>query len=302
MESSKSTKALEFPHGDPHTVLRRTTRNSVKSNAFVLGHGLFINSKRINQTAIDISGLYTMENRSHKPYSGMITRVRAEGLLPIEVTPKHLLLVVRSLTSDRNRIVGFSQAHWKKAKELEEKHGHKDGDYLLVPKIRGSAAHRKLSLREFATKQGIRFCKTTNIPLSLPLNRETAWLLGIFVAEGSTTIYGNHGYVNFSFGKEEYELQGRTASIIGNLGYSPDLTKLPTSVRVRVGSTLMARAFRKWCGHKAPNKLIPEFILFNNYSTLLKAFLQGYFSGDGYVTKDGIKASTVSKVLALQVQ
>jgi NADH-quinone oxidoreductase B subunit len=76
---------------------------------------------------------------------------------------------------------------------------------------------------------------------------------------------------------------------------------------VRFSSSILARAFRDWCGHLARNKKIPDFILYHTDLELLRAFLDGYLEGDRGRVKDErgpdyIRTTTISKVLPQQVQ
>jgi MoaA/NifB/PqqE/SkfB family radical SAM enzyme len=50
------------------------------------------------------------------------------------------------------------------------------------------------------------------------------------------------------------------------------------------------------------NKKIPDFILLHGDDSILKAFLEGWENGDGYVKNGIFKGSTVSKTLAIQLQ
>jgi hypothetical protein len=117
-----------------------------------------------------------------------------------------------------------------------------------------------------------------NPPTEFPLSTETAWLLGIYVAEGWNTL--NHD-VFFSLNHDEVDLRERIFAIAKSLGYSPQIKKRETATVVRFSSAIMARALREWCGHGAENKRIPDFILYHKDLELLQAFLKGYLQGDG---------------------
>ncbi|MGA7862160.1 MAG: deaminase, partial [Thermoplasmata archaeon] len=75
-------------------------------------------------------------------------------------------------------------------------------------------------------------------------------------------------------------------------------------------STVLARALPAWCGHLAPNKRIPDFVLYHKDLSILEAFLDGYSRGDGGWARtsgkstepDQLQISTTSRLLALQVQ
>jgi NADH-quinone oxidoreductase B subunit len=95
--------------------------------------------------------------------------------------------------------------------------------------------------------------------------------------------------------------------LLRSLGYSPQIKVRETALMVRFSSSILARALREWCGHLAENKRIPDFVLYHSKTRLLRAFLNGYLKGDGNITIDRrgpifSRASTTSKVLALQIQ
>lgn len=142
------------------------------------------------------------------------------------------------------------------------------------------------------------------VPTRYPLNKETSWLLGIYVAEGCTS----KTELKFCFGKHEKDLIEKTCSIISNLGYTPNTYERKSVTTVCIQSRVLARAFSEWCGKGAHNKRVPEFILYHKDLELLRAFLHGYFDGDGsyYERPDRrrptISAATVSRTLALQLQ
>ena len=143
-----------------------------------------------------------------------------------------------------------------------------------------------------------------NPPLEFPLNVETAWLLGIYTAEGWTT--ENHD-VFFALGHDEDSLARNIERIAASLGYSPFIKERETGLNVRFSSSILARALRDWCGHLAENKRMPDFILYHSDIEILKAFIAGYLEGDGNNTIDSRgpeydRASSTSRVLALQIQ
>ncbi|MCD6371366.1 MAG: ribonucleoside triphosphate reductase, partial [Candidatus Aenigmarchaeota archaeon] len=97
--------------------------------------------------------------------------------------------------------------------------------------------------------------------------------------------------------------------ILGSLGVSSYVIEQKTGLHVRVESDVLRNALEKWCGHLARNKKIPEFILYNKDKKILRAFLDGYITGDGVIEtkkrkRSGprVRMATVSKVLALQLQ
>jgi NADH-quinone oxidoreductase subunit B len=236
-------------------------------------------------------------------------------MLPLLLTPEHpVLTMARKVSKGKGEYL--SGTSWKKAVDLVSSPPVKIGgrfvfptmthDCLLLPRVEGFISLETIPLEPYSTPRGLAIVRGRgeNPSLELPLSEETAWLLGIFVAEGWTT--QNHD-VYFSLGKHERPLATRISKLVRSLGYSPQINQGETALVVRFSSSILARALRDWCGHLAEQKKMPDFILYHKRTSLLKSFLEGYHLGDGNVTKDKRgpifdRASTTSKVLALQIQ
>src|SRR6266852_6370321 len=192
----------------------------------------------------------------------------------------------------------FSNLHWKEAESLLPKKEGAEGDYLFVPRVPGSLTHTTLSLGEFTNSNGRRVCISRHFPLEMPLNTETAWLLGLYIAEG----FSSSTSACFSLNHDEKDLQQRIIDIGKAIGYSPKKYRSPTSTVVVIPSRILARALRTWCGRGARNKRIPDFVAFHKNLAILRALLEGYIAGDGYKSRNISYMGTTSKVLALQLQ
>ena len=127
------------------------------------------------------------------------------------------------------------------------------------------------------------------------LNEENGIFIGLFLAEGnaykSTVSITNldtniRTFVKQWFDKHNIEwtererinkIGGKTNSIIGNC-------------------SLLSTFLKKWVGHKAENKYVPSeaFIANENF---IKGLLNGYYSGDGTISKNSIDVSSASKRL-----
>ena len=143
----------------------------------------------------------------------------------------------------------------------------------------------------------------------LPLNDDTAWLLGLYVAEGSS---GSRRVprVVFNLGHDEVHLRRRIRRIaMQSLNLRTCICKQRTSTAAVIQSAPLGRALREWCGHTASEKKVPEFIFYHTNRSITRAFLEGYWSGDGCVQFRGksknlkyMSAFTRSRKLALQLQ
>lgn len=138
----------------------------------------------------------------------------------------------------------------------------------------------------------------SRIPDKIPLDSEFGFLIGIFLAEGTTTttqiaISNHENSVIDRIRKwcDKYTITHKTYERMIDFprGFSRE---------IRIYSTLLTRFLRKYCGHYSYGKYIP-----NNAIMAPKEFivglLDGYFSGDGTInTKEkSIYCSSASEQL-----
>jgi Fe-S cluster assembly scaffold protein SufB len=289
----------------------------VKPDMVILGDNKPISQYSSGEHVIGERGLTTVRDTFANDFDGELIRIQAVGLFPIEATPEHPVLssksnvvypcVYRNGEHKHTARINLGRPSWKMASELKEKVSNRDGDYLLVPRHTGTISMRTLDLSEFiANERGHRTMLSKRFSTTFPLNQDTAWLLGLYVAEGSSA----QGKMRFSLGQAETHLQRRVARIFKELGYRTTLQKIKNEKAIDVisFSTVISRAFVEWCGKRAPNKMIPEFVLLHKDKEILGSFLDGYLSGDGCVTancmgnRNIIHAVTTSKLLATQLQ
>jgi NADH-quinone oxidoreductase subunit B len=281
----------------------------------LLGDDKPISEFRVGDRVTGASGRVAVRETFHREFDGDLIKVTGRGMLPIFVTPEHPLLTKERKMRGGHGTYQRSQV-WKPAGDLRSSpvtfvggrftYPNGEHDCLMIPRAKGSVSDREISLHRYATSRGLNIVKGRgmNPPLSFPLTVETAWLLGVYTAEGWST--ENHD-VCFSFGHEEASLIAQASNIVRFLGYSPFVKVRETSSVVRFSSSILARALRDWCGNGAENKKIPDFILYHDNLDLVRAFIGGYLHGDGTRTEDPrgpiyMRADTTSKVLALQLQ
>jgi NADH-quinone oxidoreductase B subunit len=323
----KLDDALQYAFGDPMRYLANwgrlyslwpvhlETACCVPPDTVILGDNKLISEYRQGDSATGATGEAKVIRTFSREYRGVLLEVGGRGMLPLLLTPDHPVLTAsRVVRSGKGEYI--SGTSWKKAGELVSAPPvKKDGrslypsmthDCLLIPRVRGHIGLTTIALGPYSTRRGLAIVRGRgeSPPLELPLTTKTAWLLGMFVAEGWTT--KNHD-VYFSLGRHEEALVRRISTIVRSLGYSPQIKRRETSLVLRFSSSILARALREWCGHLAHHKKIPDFILYHRRTELLRAFLNGYHMGDGSVTIDKRgpifdRASTTSRVLALQIQ
>ena len=247
-----------------------------------------------------------------RDYDGKLVRLKAQGCLSIGVTSDHKVLVVHAIQKcgGKNRKFHreFPSPTWVPAKELRRRpmceNKNDCGDFVVIPKLKGSFTGYELPISPFTNKRGLSVLKGKGLPMVFKLNKISAWLLGLYVAEGCSS--ASKGELIFCLGKHEKDLISQTVKNIKSIGYSAGVRDRQTSSIVILYSRVLCRAFKEWCGENAHSKRIPEFIINHSDLDIVSAFLKGYILGDGNIRKhEGrtqVSATTVSKTLALQLQ
>lgn len=276
----------------------------VPGDTIIVGDNKEIRYSKSNELSAGASELSEIKQTFSREYNGELVRIKASGLLPIDITPEHPVLVSTSTTirqregKNRRQEISFSGLRWKEAGTVTCKKEGVEGDYLFVPRMHGTITSTSMSLQKFTNANGRRVCTAKHFPLEFPLNRDTAWLLGVYVAEG----FPSSTCACFSLNHDETEIQQRIIDVGKSMGYSPRKYRYATSTVVVIPSRILLRALAAWCGRGARRKHIPDFVLFHRDLRLLRSLLDGYVAGDGYKSEDISFMSTTSKVLALQVQ
>jgi hypothetical protein len=133
----------------------------------------------------------------------------------------------------------------------------------------------------------------------LPITEDFCELLGWYVAEGCSTPV----CCTFSLNKNEAVPKQRILDLLKTVfNITGKVRTLPHSVQVYFCSKLHGQLLAEVGGKLAENKQIPEWLLYAPTGHI-KAFLRGYFSGDGcFKAKDNtFTFVTVSKQLAYQI-
>ena len=277
---------------------------SVSTRDFVLGH----------------DGKYHQVTRTfHRSYSGKIVVIKPHGFPKIEATQEHPFLVIRPKISGRGEIFkpdtswGWGVRNWDWAPRWVRADELKKGDFLLTPRMPHGGVHN-LKLSQFVKTKArggrIYFYKNgqgKRIPLQkhLPNNMMTSSfirLCGLYVAEGSA----DNEFIEFSFGEKETTLIHRCMSMCKRIGLSPELrpnkgsSGTAASLSVRAASSLLARFFQQWFGHKANQKHLPSWA-FDLPAKFKEMLVEEMWAGDGCQTTIPPTYSTASKTLAQQL-
>lgn len=285
-----------------------TCPGCVPPGTIILGDNKTIEALEVGDSVAGLEGLTDVKETFNRPYYGPVVVIDGCGLLPLRLTPEHPVLTVtgheiRRNRHNRRRRIKFGVPTWKPAENISTGRIY-DGDsrdYLVVPRVKGTVNSAELDLNPYTSERGRATARGQGYPLTLPFDEDSAWLLGLYVAEGSSTAKGPELYL----GKHEGDLAQKIMMIARKWGYSPYISQKTTAMAVGIPSRLLARALPDWCGSGARNKRIPDFILYHKDERLLTSFLTGYLDGDGYSRpeKPHIRnANTVSQILALQLQ
>lgn len=285
----------------------------VPADEIVLGDDKPISEYAAGDHVVGVSGLQTVSQTFVRPFKGNLVEIKAMGMLPLRVTPNHPLLVVRG--QSRGATVVYQSPNWREARGVRPKVRFHDGDYVVMPRLRGSLSLSGVSLvpyieRHRATlKQTGQGAHPDAYPHStaFPLTKETAWMLGLYVAEGSAN--PAHRSVEFALHADETTVVDRLREVAERLGHKVWTDPIPgeRAIRANLASVILCRFLPEVCGRGASKKRIPDFILYHSDEEIVRAFLDGYMTGDGSKewTQHGYELSsfsTVSKILALQLQ
>ncbi|WP_240912166.1 DEAD/DEAH box helicase [Thermococcus sp. LS2] len=260
--------------------------------------------------------------RQHK---GKLLVIKAFGTVPIKITPEHKVFVIKQIRHKSHYSNGRQVIWWeyegpfwitaRELKELIEQNNDPKISYMLlqpIPKL--VVTVDKIPLRK-PSKVVNQFGVTNRdhpalekTPEFLPLNFETARLIGLWIAEGSTS---KTGAILFDIASYEEDITSFLIQTISK--YFPKAKivvedKERNRRRIRFCNKRFAEWLRKNIGAHADNKRIPEVILFNGNREVKLGLLKGLIEGDGYVRINArdrsnyITYSTVSPHLAYQLQ
>jgi DNA primase len=244
--------------------------------------------------------------------SGSTLRVKTGAIKEgIELTPDHWCVLLekeealRAISGNYFRSSGEDQLRFfgkLRKKDLDPRltiqHASdlRVGDFWLYPVVPDEA-------REDASLQGEHVIKPyTKGPRSerirnLHINYDTAWLYGIWLAEGS--LY--RGGVRWSFGAHEAEDLATRVMLVLEKEFGRPSAKYVRSDRniceVTCSSTDLSALFGCWFGYGCANKRVPVEAL--NWTTECQAALiEGYVDGGGRTGNGLTSACTVSEELA----
>ena len=285
--------------------------NCLPPDTIINGDYSTIEQSYTGQSALGMEGSDVVLNVMQRKYEGELVEIRGSGLLPIRLTPEHPVLVASRIVADYTSTGNHLWSYvfkWKTASSIVPRRRKKEGDYLVMPRYSGDDETKLLDFSMFTNEHGIRILHGQGLGSSIPLNAETAWIIGMYVAEGYIGWGKRSNQIGFSLAAYEGKLAKQLCERILKLGYHPFISKVPTGQKVIWVSSPIARFLYHHCGHNAREKRIPEFILGHKDQVILESFVDGYMKGDGCISRHSDTgrilqlANTASKVLAIQLQ
>lgn len=137
---------------------------------------------------------------------------------------------------------------------------------------------------------------------SLNLNCDIAWLLGLYLAEGSTAKRnGIPQRLIFSLNKSEKDVINRVCNLLYNIcGKKPSLKYKNNSVDIVLCDSKTARIFNSIIPGNLYQKRIPVDI-YNTSKEIMHSMLFGFMLGDGTVQRNQLIGTTANKMLAFDL-
>ena len=142
----------------------------------------------------------------------------------------------------------------------------------------------------------------SHIPDKIPLDNNFGFLVGIYLAEGLSTLtyvcISNKDAIVRKRVTDWCDIYGITYHTVTSESKN---VERGTSIDLKIHSTLLARMFKIICETGSSNKFVPDFA-YTAPPEFIRGLIDGYFSGDGWVRTDGnVAVSSVSKNLILGV-
>ncbi len=272
----------------------------VLPDEIILGDNKPISEYKVGEEVQSGSDIVKIVKVWENPHRGYARELKALGMLPIRVTANHPMQVV---SGRGHKDLSSSKLVFKKAEELVPKRSGKLGDYLVMGISEGrdypDEIHLNRSMKDWRGNNQFRKYISDVV---FKLNEETAYIFGLYVAEG----WDNEDRgISFAFHEKEVEYIEKVRDYFGRLGFNAIVRKVNNSkgVAVSIDGRILVDFFRDTFGHGAHNKKVPDFILYNKNLDIVRAFIRGYLDGDGNFARGKyVEFMTSSKVLALQLQ
>lgn len=218
-------------------------------------------------------------------------KIKPQKLPPIRVTSEHPIKIAniktKYFTGKKRKEIGHAYIKYCDGTEFKEAKDVSNGDYLIFQK------YKTYKKREsFVLDDG----------LSIPLNREIAFFLGWYLAEGSTC--GEKLQTSLALGSHEVnevaELERIVLKYFNRKSYTRT-RKFAKCTEIRFRHASLGRWLKENMGLNCYTKKIPKIIM-DAGDDIVREFLRAYENGDGYHEKKGSYiTSTTSRGLSYQL-
>jgi predicted metal-dependent peptidase len=299
-------------------VLAHETLHCLTPDMVVGTKDLKIGEVREHDMIIGADGnTYPIEKTESRYYKGNILNIKARGMLPLKITPNHRVLTINALgwkTIDSKREPGrtniriLSKRKWKNSQDLTTE------DYLICPKMKWKDKYKEYVIDTTKYIRGNPWSVSKQLQ-QLKLDEDVAFFLGLFTANGWTDKNLKSDIIGFAISKRK-EADADRIKAIGATKLGISGRKIFHKAReqeegiwrVMFGNRILQRLLRNVIGTYAHNKTIPDWIFYNPDIAIVKSYLKGLYSGDGWngLKKDSCNSNigycTVNKELALKLQ
>lgn len=234
-------------------------------------------------------------------HSGKVITIRTKNNRTLTATPDHSFMTETGVVNAENLKIGMRVPIVRHLPEMSGPHQTEINlsEYIEEPIVIENtvASGMTTALRQNRT------------PLTIPLNPESAWFFGFFVAEGTLDPNGR----TMSIFNNNTQYVHKTTGFLRTIGVEPSTRKILIGgakrygIEIRVRNKNFAQFLKKTTVENtsiktqpgwASCKKVPEFI-FNADTETKRAFLKGLWDGDGCLDKDlGFVIGTSSGHLA----
>lgn len=273
-----------------------------------------------------------------KEYNGEIINLSFVGGTKISCTPNHpILAIIRNAKEKPD----FNSATWIRAEKLnkhnlvfvplpenrfgteisfinllnyseKEKEAYDFYQYVIskkdsisnVSEIVPSRNRSKYNKALNYIRKDIKPKNLTGGPLELTIDEDVAWLLGLYLAEGSVCNRHGDNQITFSIGDELNQFS-EIVRILNKVGFKVWTRKHNNQKGFQINTSfkLMAEFLKKEFYISAPyecfNKKIPDFV-FGWKENLVDSFIKGFSSGDAHInTESGLFTTNLSSRQAI---
>ena len=244
--------------------------------------------------------------------------IKPVGMLPLIVLPNYPILSINRINCWQHGDIPYTSPKIVEAKDLitrERRLGDSKrvayNSHVLIPRYHAVNCFSTLDISGRKKHSGEVYV------MSIVLDEELAWIMGLYTAEGSVGRGVKKSgsktdplILQFALDKKEISWAERIQKYFSKYAIRSTIKhngrKESNGIVVVVYSSIFAQNFAKWFGEGSVNKSLPSWMLQNTQDKIATAFLDGWECGDGTIYRNGniitSKAYTVSKFLALQIQ